>query len=94
MANSAPHLATAVTGRTHMTPLTGKASSATVNLVWGLANAAGGLALTRACAGTGDHGWDRSLVAFEAGAAALAVWMAVSETVWRVNTSGGALSEG
>ncbi|HEV2935110.1 MAG TPA: hypothetical protein VGY96_18415 [Streptosporangiaceae bacterium] len=47
--NSAPHLATAVTGRTHLTPLAGKDSSPAVNLVWGLGNALGGLALARAC---------------------------------------------
>jgi hypothetical protein len=84
MANSAPHPATAVTGRTHLTPLAGKDSSPTVNLIWGLGNALGGLALTRACARTGDRRWDRSLIAFEAGSAAFALWMAASEAVLRV----------
>lgn len=87
VANSAPHLASAVTGRTHLTPLAGRQSSPKVNLLWGLGNAVGGLALTRACAGPGDRSWDRTLIAFEAGAAALATWMAVSEAIWRVNTS-------
>jgi hypothetical protein len=34
MANSAPNLATAVTGHTHLTPLAGKESSPAVNLIW------------------------------------------------------------
>jgi hypothetical protein len=38
----------------------------------------------------GGRHWDRSLVVSEAGAAAFALWMAVSEAVLRVNTSGGA----
>lgn len=42
--NSAPHLATAVTGRTHLTPLAGNESSSVVNLLWGLANVTAGLA--------------------------------------------------
>ena len=93
VANSAPHLATAVTGRTHLTPLAGKESSPAVNLIWGLGNALGGLALTRACAGTGDRRWDRSLIAFEAGYATFALWMAASEAALRVNTPGPAFSE-
>jgi hypothetical protein len=56
--------------------------------VWGLGNAVGGLALTRACAHTGGRDWDRSPVVFETGAAAFALWMAVSEVVLRVITSG------
>lgn len=86
VANSAPHLATAVTGRTHLTPLAGRESSPAVNLIWGLGNALGGLALTRACARRGGRRWDRSLIAFEAGNAAFALWMAASEAVLRVNT--------
>jgi hypothetical protein len=84
--NSAPHLATAVTRRTHLTPLAGKDSSPAVNLVWGLGNALGGLALARACTRSGGRRWDRSLVAFEAGVATFATWMAASEAVLRVNT--------
>jgi hypothetical protein len=34
MANSAPNLATAVTGHTDLTPLAGKESSPAVNLIW------------------------------------------------------------
>jgi len=80
--------------QTHLTPLAGKDSSPAVNLVWGLGNAVGGLALTRACARTSDRQWDGSLVVFEAGAAAFALWMAVSEAVLRMNTSGGAFGQG
>src|SRR4051812_45955686 len=86
VANSAPHLATAVSGRIHLTPLAGKESSPRINLVWGLANALGGLALTRACTRTAERRWDQSLIAFEAGAATFALWMAASEAVLRVNT--------
>jgi len=92
--NSAPHLATAVTGRTHLTPLAGKESSPTVNLIWGLGNALAGLALTRASTRIGDRRWDRSLVAFEAGVATFAAWMAASEAALRVNTAGRAVDEG
>jgi hypothetical protein len=86
--NSAPHLATAVTGRTHLTPLAGRESSAVVNLVWGLGNALAGLALTRACTASGARRWDGSLIAFEAGVATFATWMAASEAALRVNTAG------
>lgn len=86
LANSAPHLATAATGRKHLTPLAGKDSSPTVNLVWGLGNLVGGIVMARSCAT--DHGdtWDRSLNIFEAGVAAVGTWMFVSEFVMGVNT--------
>lgn len=86
VANSAPHLATAAAGRTHLTPLAGRGSSPQVNLLWGLANLSGGLALTRRCTRGGGRGWDDSLLAFECGAAVFALWMAASEAVLRVNT--------
>lgn len=92
--NSAPHLATAVTGRVHLTPLGGKESSAVVNLVWGLGNAAAGLALTRACARSAGRRWDGTLIAFEAGVATFALWMAGSEAALRVNTADGAAGRG
>ena len=85
--NSAPHLATAVTGRTHLTPLAGKESSAVVNLIWGLSNILAGLALTRAYTRSAERRWDESLIAFEAGVATFAIWMAASEAVLRVNTT-------
>lgn len=92
--NSAPHLATAVTGRRHLTPLAGKDSAPAVNLAWGLGNVLAGLALTRACTRPGGGRWDRSLVAFEAGAADFATWMAASEAVLRVDTAGDAHRRG
>lgn len=86
-ANSLPHLATAATGRTHLTPLAGRASSRWVNGVWGAANLAGGLVLiARTARGTGR--WDARLVAFDLGAAAFAAWMAASEAAMRVNWEG------
>lgn len=88
VANGAPHLATAVTGRTHLIPLAGKESSATVNLIWGLGNALAGLALAQASTRTGNRRWDRSLISFEAGVATFAIWMATSEAALRVNTAG------
>lgn len=83
-ANSLPHLATAVSGRQHLTPVRGPHSSGWVNLGWGVANLAAGLALARATDPIRTT-WDRRLVAFDAGAATFAVWMAASETVGRVN---------
>ncbi|MEE6282467.1 hypothetical protein [Georgenia sp. MJ170] len=80
-ANSAPHLATAVVGRRHLTPLAGRNSSPAVNAVWGLANLVGGLALLRTKAG--PAGWDSRLPWFEVGAAAMAAWMAATEAVAR-----------
>lgn len=88
--NSAPHLATAVTGRTHLTPVGGRESSAVVNLAWGLSNVLAGLALTRASTRSGGRRWDESLIAFEAGVATFALWMAGSEAALRVNTGGAA----
>jgi hypothetical protein len=70
----------------------GKESSPTVHLIWGLGNALAGLALTRVSTRTGSRRWDRSLVAFEAGVATFAIWMAASEAALRVNTSGHAVS--
>ncbi|MFD6176278.1 MULTISPECIES: hypothetical protein [unclassified Isoptericola] len=83
--NSAPHLASAATGREHLTPLAGRRSSALVNLAWGAANLAGGLALVRAAAGPGRR-WDRRLVAFEAGVVTFAAWMAASESLAPLNS--------
>ena len=82
--NSAPHLASAVTRRTHLTPLAGRTSGPAVNLVWGAANLIGGLLLlTR----DGRRGrWNKDLVAFEIGVLALAAWMAGSERVLGVNS--------
>ncbi|MEV4178418.1 hypothetical protein [Nonomuraea sp. NPDC049709] len=87
VANSAPHLATAVTGHRHLTPVAGKTSGPGVNLVWGLANLAGGLALVRSSARAGKPGdaWDGRLVAFEGGCLVFAAWMAASERFFPMN---------
>jgi hypothetical protein len=58
LVGSPPHLATAVAGRTHLTPLAGRESSAAVNLVWGLGNVVAGLALTRAFTRSAGSRWD------------------------------------
>ncbi|TDE95971.1 hypothetical protein EXU48_06910 [Occultella glacieicola] len=86
LANSVPHLGTAVASRTHLTPLAGAESPPVVNLVWGAANAVGGLALLSAGTRPGGGRWDRRLIAFEAGAAAFSLWMVASEALLHVNT--------
>ena len=85
-ANSLPHLATAATGRRHLTPLAGRKSNRRVNLLWGTMNLAGGLALVSGVA-RGNGRWDSRLVAFDAGAAVFATWMALSEVSMKTNTS-------
>jgi hypothetical protein len=86
VANSAPHLATAVTGRRHLTPLAGRDSSPAVNLAWAAANLIGGTLLLRDPADMRHPGrWDDRLVAFEAGYLAWALWMTLSEYLLRVN---------
>ncbi|WP_193103250.1 hypothetical protein [Brachybacterium sp. FME24] len=86
-ANSLPHLATAVTGHRHLTPIRGAHSSPWINAAWGTANLIGGLALARRVAG-GEGRWDSRLVAFDLGAAVFATWMAGSEAAMRVNSRG------
>ncbi|WP_324651499.1 hypothetical protein [Georgenia sp. H159] len=87
VANSAPHLASAVAGRRHLTPLAGRESSPAVNGVWGAANLLGGLVLLRRVAGAPSPSrWDGRLHWFEVGAAGFAAWMAASELALRVNT--------
>ena len=83
-ANSLPHLATAASGREHLTPLRGPRSNRWVNLAWGAANLLGGLVLVGVRAD--GRRWGRDLVAFDAGAATFAVWMAASESLLKVNT--------
>ena len=82
-ANSLLHLATAVSGHRHLTPLAGQKSGRWVNLAWGGANALAGLVLI-ARQRNGKH-WDRRLVMFDAGAATFAVWMAASEQLMKTN---------
>jgi hypothetical protein len=86
VANSAPHLATAVSGRRHLTPLAGRESSPAVNLAWAAANLLGGALLLRSPAPARRPGrWDARLVAFEAGYLGWALWMTVSEYALKVN---------
>ena len=84
--NSAPHLATAITRRRHLTPLAGRRSGPAVNGVWGLLNLLGGLLLLTPDAHRSPGTWDDDLVAFEGGVLAIAAWMAVSERMLRTNT--------
>ena len=86
-ANSLPHLATAVSGHRHLTPLAGKQSSHWVNLVWGAGNLAAGLVLISRQ--RGGARWDSRLVAFDAGAATFAAWMVLSDGLVPVNWSAG-----
>jgi hypothetical protein len=86
VANSAPHLATAVAGRRHLTPLAGRDSAPAVNLAWAAANLVGGALVLRGAAAARQPGrWDDRLVAFEAGYLAWALWMTVSEYLLEVN---------
>ncbi|GAA1170719.1 hypothetical protein GCM10009608_03880 [Pseudonocardia alaniniphila] len=87
VANSAPHLATAITRRRHLTPLAGRRSGPGVNGLWGLLNLLGGLLLLTPDAHRSPGTWDDDLVAFEGGVLALAAWMTVSERVLRTNTA-------
>ncbi|XRQ09088.1 hypothetical protein ACN3XK_73525 [Actinomadura welshii] len=85
-ANTAPHLATAVTGRRHLTPLAGRNSGPAVNAVWAGLNLAAGVALLRRARRGGEQRWDADLVAFEAGAVVFAAWMAGTERFLAVNS--------
>lgn len=87
LANALPHLASALAGRRHLTPLAGRDSSPAVNLVWAMANASVGGVLLRSAAGDAstDQRWDERLLSFEAGALTLTLWMLMSERLGRVN---------
>ncbi|GEL20662.1 hypothetical protein PA7_44990 [Pseudonocardia asaccharolytica DSM 44247 = NBRC 16224] len=85
VSNSAPHLATAITGRRHLTPLAGRDSGPGVNAVWGSINLLSGLLLLSPDRHRVPASWTNDLLAFEAGAAAFAIWMAASERLLRVN---------
>jgi hypothetical protein len=56
VANSAPHLATAVAGRQHLTPLAGRDSPPAVNLVWAATNLLGGALVLRGAAAVRQPG--------------------------------------
>jgi hypothetical protein len=86
VANSAPHLATAVSGRRHLTPLAGRESSPAVNLTWAAANLLGGTLLLRSTTSPRQPArWDDRLVAFETGYLAWALWMTISEYLLELN---------
>ena len=84
--NSAPHLATALTGRRHLTPLAGRRSGPGANGLWGLLNLLGGLLLLSPDTHRSPSGWDDDLIAFESGLLALAAWMVATERALRTNT--------
>lgn len=87
VANSAPHLACAVTGHEQLTPLAGRRSSPTVNLTWGAMNLGAGLMLVRRLNDAdASPRWDRRLVWFEAGASAFAAWFAITEAIFPGNS--------
>lgn len=89
-ANSAPHLATAIAGHTHLTPLAGRTSGAVANGVWAGLNLAGAVTLLLLNPSSRRKqkeatSWDGDLPAFEAGFLLFAAWMSVSESTMRVN---------
>ncbi|MDN5859007.1 MAG: hypothetical protein L0H84_10315, partial [Pseudonocardia sp.] len=89
VANSAPHLATAVTGRRHLTPLAGRQSGPAVNAVWACINlVAGAVLLARSSRSDVPARWNRDLVDFETGYLAFATWMAGTERYFPVNWDG------
>nr|WP_296064306.1 hypothetical protein [uncultured Actinoplanes sp.] len=85
VANAAPHLASAVTGRRHLTPLAGRNSGPIVNGAWSALNLAGAIALLVRSARGKSARWDADLVAFGLGHVAFSAWMAASEAVAPIN---------
>ncbi|WP_157570711.1 hypothetical protein [Microtetraspora malaysiensis] len=86
IANSAPHLATAVTGRRHFTPLAGHGSGPAVNAAWAGLNLAAGALLLWPTRRSGGSRWGGDLTAFETGCVAMAAWMAGSERWFPMNS--------
>lgn len=84
--NSAPHLATAMTGRRHSTPLAGRGSGPADNALWGAINLLAGLLLLTPDRHRTPGRWNGDLVAFETGVLAMAAWLAGSERVLGTNT--------
>jgi hypothetical protein len=84
--NSAPHLATAITGRRHLTPLAGRDSGPGVNGLWGVLNLLGGLLMLSPDRHRTPGRWDSDLLAFEAGVAVFAAYMALAERLVPLNT--------
>ena len=85
VANAAPHLATAVTGRRHLTPLAGRDSGPGVNGAWSALNVCTAIGLLVWFAQGKSSRWDADLVAFGLGHVTFSAWMAASEAVARVN---------
>ena len=85
VANSAPHLATAITGRKHLTPLAGRESGPGVNAVWAALNLAAGTLLLAPSRHDRSTRWDTDLVAFGTGHLLFAAWMAGTERFFPVN---------
>lgn len=86
VANSAPHLATAVSVHRYLSPLAGRNSGPETNAAWGALKLAGGLALTvRKRTRRSPERWDSNLPAFEAGYLLFAAWMTLAEHVKPVN---------
>lgn len=85
IANSAPHLATAIADRRHFTPLGFKHAGAGVNALWAGLNLAAGIALLLPSRRGGSTRWDADLVAFEAGCVVFAAWMAGTEGIHPMN---------
>ncbi|MFC5994952.1 hypothetical protein ACFQE5_12100 [Pseudonocardia hispaniensis] len=86
--NSAPHLATAITGRRHLTPLAGRDSGPGANAAWGMINLLSGLLLLSPDRHRAPASWNSDLLAFEAGVAAFATWQVVAERILRVTVRG------
>ncbi|MGK5683732.1 hypothetical protein [Actinoplanes sp. URMC 104] len=85
VANAAPHLATAVTRRRHLTPLAGRESGPAVNGAWSALNLAAATGLLVWSARGKPARWDADLVAFGLGHAVFAAWMAASEAALAPN---------
>lgn len=85
IANSAPHLASAVAGRQHMTPLAGRKSGPLVNAVWAGLNLTAGTLLLAPSRRDEATRWDEDLVAFGTGYLLFAAWMAGTERFFPVN---------
>src|SRR4051794_39400547 len=85
VANAAPHLATAVTGRRHLTPLAGRDSGPGVNGAWSALNIAAATGLLVWSARRKGSRWDADLVAFGLGHVTFAAWMAASESIGSTN---------
>lgn len=85
VANAAPHLATAVTGRRHLTPLGGRDSGPVVNGAWSGLNVAAATGLLVWAARGKRSRWDADLVAFGLGHVTFAAWMAASEALAGTN---------